>query len=147
MSGNIDERVAVERAEQRAAELGLQVVRPEKDELFVDLDSSEQMLLFKSRLPDISKFISTSAVTRASSSGEEGHYHAYVRLNRPVKSEEERILLQLLLGSDPTRELLSWARIQICGSDCATVFYEKPDVKKPEYEPFQEPHRQVRLED
>jgi hypothetical protein len=40
-----------------------------------------------------------------------GHMHVTVELSRVVTSEQERITLQALLGSDPMRELLNYRRL------------------------------------
>ena len=52
-----------------------------------------------------------------------GNTHCRITLREPL-SDTERILLQLALGSDPVRELLSWGRVRN-GCPYPTLFFEK----------------------
>jgi hypothetical protein len=61
-----------------------------------------------------------------SPSGEPGHAHVVVTLERPVRDMRERIMLQALLGSDPMRELLSWRRLEDgADEDAISLFFER----------------------
>jgi hypothetical protein len=133
LSGLFDELTnSVAQAEERARHLGLQVLRPASDELFVDLDSQIDNEMFAERLRQVLNFVGVTAhFIKISPSGEEWHYHAYVKLTRPVENEYERLVLHLLLGSDRMREYFSWARLTK-GEKDPSVFFEKTN-EKPEY--------------
>jgi hypothetical protein len=105
-----------------------QVVLPSENELFVDLDGEEAVNKFNQQLPRISKYLDITYELRPSPSGEQHRYHVYCKLPRAV-SPMERILLQLLLGSDPIREFLSWALVTK-GDPNPTLFFEKKEAIK-----------------
>jgi hypothetical protein len=100
---------------------GLEVITPKENELLVDIDSAKDLAIFQQRFKQLSKYIKCSFEITESRSG---NYHAYVQLERPVKSEMERLFLQTFLGSDVQRELLSWVRINNNETN-STVFFEK----------------------
>jgi hypothetical protein len=111
----------IESAREKATSLGLVVVFPEPHELFVDIDSKAAMKRFCraiGRLPGVTYLV------RPSPSGRPGRFHIVVTMPGPVGAME-RIALQAMLGSDPTRELLSWMRT-LRGITQPTLFFERP---------------------
>jgi hypothetical protein len=119
-------RQTLEEAFEIAAGKGCVVRVPGPRELFIDIDSDEANVSFE-RLRKACPADLIDRVDRTPSpSGRPGHYHIVVRLNRDLRDDRERVLLQAVLGSDPMRELLSWRRIEN-GSDSASVsiFFEK----------------------
>ena len=150
MSGNLKSRKDLlnEHAWEKAEKLGLDVVLPDDDELFIDLDTPEANEQFHKRIEDIEQFVKTIYVIRPSQSGDPGRNHAYVKLQRPVQSQHERMLLQILLGSDPTRELLSWARTTVKQDAHPVLFFEQKGLGKPVYTTkFRTDDREVRFVD
>ncbi len=108
--------------EEKAAAKGLIVVRPEPNELFLDIDSEADfekfeslILIFKEHRDEL-----CSWTKRPSPSGKPGRYHVVVTLSAPVKDQMERIVLQALLGSDTKRELIAYV------DDRETCLFEKP---------------------
>lgn len=111
--------------EEVAKEKNLQVIYPEKTELFVDIDDRASLYQFYSFLPNVEKTIGTIRITKTPSpSGHDGRFHITVELRRPVKDAFERIMLQALLGSDRLHESLSWVRA-VAGHAHPTCFFEK----------------------
>lgn len=111
---------------QKAEESGKKVILPKEDELFIDIDGAQALDRFNYQLPRIAKYIDIQHEIRPSPSGEDGHYHVYCKVGRAV-DKVERILIQLLLGSDQVREFLSWARW--CeGDPNPTLFFEKEEA-------------------
>ncbi len=115
--------------DKKAKELGLVVRRPEPDELFVDLDGPDARERF-----DRGRALLTAIefghdedqfAVVITPSRRPGHEHAVVNLHRPL-DPYERIAYQLLLGSDPTREVLAMGQIGAGLVNDAVVFFEKP---------------------
>lgn len=125
-----------------AEQNGLDVILPNPNQLFVDIDSEDALAIFVNRVGEIRKWVDLDYLVNSSPSGRKGHYHIYVTLTRNITSENERILLQLLLGSDPSREVMSWARV-VAGNSAPTLFFEK----KEEIEIEQKPLRVITFED
>lgn len=114
-----------ETAREQAAAKGCRVVLPGDDELFIDVDEVGSWLRFVDNFARMSEYLHAAEYeSRPSPSGREGRMHVVVRLGRPVESVYERILLQALLGSDLTREALSWLRAKR-GEENPTLFFEK----------------------
>lgn len=112
------ESTSSEEAMAIAKQKGIRVVLPKKNELLVDLDSYDAK----------EKFLKNASLLRVSDfdlkpSKTPGHYHATVRWFRPVTTQE-RIMLQLLLGSDSTRETHSYIRLGE-GDPNPTLFFEE----------------------
>jgi hypothetical protein len=121
------ENLTLDAALSRAKEKGLSIRVPADNELFLDFDNAQQWNEFiQNRFPALNrilpgcKYVSTPSVSRGV------HRHVVVTLPRTVKSEYERLAMQGALGSDPMRELLSWARIEKGASKYPTLFFEKP---------------------
>lgn len=95
-----------------------------KDELFLDFDGTNapppkfyQNLDILQRLTGYG-FPSVLFTTSKSGSG----IHAYLKLGEDI-DEPTRVMWQAFLGSDPTRELLAWARVQN-GDETPSVLIE-----------------------
>jgi|SRR6185369_2135334 len=106
-----------------AAGAGQQVVEPAEHELFIDIDTEEDFGVFLRHYTVLSQAGYVFGYGAIPSKSGLPHRHVIVYLNRPVRSHEERILLQAALGSDRKRELLSWIRIQN-GNPTPSVFFE-----------------------
>lgn len=111
----------IESAQEKARIRGLQVVFPSPRELQIDIDSAESMDVF---MENIDRLKHDGYEVRPSPSRAIGHYHITVRLLYEV-TPLERIALQAMLGSDLTREILSYARLQR-GIVQPTIFFERP---------------------
>lgn len=119
----------LEEAAAVAATKGCIIVHPSRRELFIDIDSKEAATNFEKCLEVFRKTNVMMVVRRSNSpSGKPGREHIVVRLGREV-SDEERILLQACLGSDPLREMLSLMRLR-AGDEAPTIFFEKKVSKK-----------------
>jgi hypothetical protein len=111
---------------QEAIEKGLNVVYPKNNELLLDIDTEEQIDLFEERFEYIQKYFDCTYEVKNSQSGYP-HCHIYVTFDENTKLNElERIFLQLFLGSDPIRELLSYLRWNN-GDVSPTLLLEKDD--------------------
>ena len=109
-----------------AKELGLRVVLPADNELFLDIDDAKSMEHYLDMLTVLDEN-NIKYETRATESAG-GNNHIYVTLATEV-SPQLRIALQAALGSDRKRELLSALRIML-HLDCpATVFFEVPSAE------------------
>lgn len=110
----------------KARALGLEIVSPHPNEIFLDLDDEAACAVFWENV-QILGAVGTVMDFRVwpSNSRAPWRYHAVVWLTRDVRDANERILLQLLLGSDRLHEALSW-RENFQGLDDVTVFFEAP---------------------
>lgn len=122
-----DFKLDSESAKLEAKARGCHVVYPKDNELQIDIDNKEQYLKFKEMQARLEQNIPDLSITRmqkrVSASGEEGHYHITVTLNRNV-TPIERIALQSCLSSDPIREILSLCRYFVNDPN-PTLFIEK----------------------
>ena len=109
---------------------GLVVVQPGPRELFIDIDDADSFELFLERWEFMQAAIGGSFEERSSPSRKPHRRHIYVTLGRPVTDNAERILLQVLLGSDRLHEILSWCS-HVRGCDTPTLFFEKPEDVRP----------------
>jgi hypothetical protein len=114
----------LEEATALAKAKGRVVVVPKANELFVDIDSEADMERFQRIRVTLESFLSLKVDIRPSPSGRPDRHHIVVTLDREV-TEIERVALQAILGSDPTREALSYRRI-LKGIAPATLFFENP---------------------
>jgi hypothetical protein len=116
-----------EDAVAKAARLGLLLVKPTDEQVFVDLDSLEQTTDFFGRWPEFLKLwpLATYKMT-PSTSGKPGRHHVIVTVSdlKPL-ADHERIALQAALGSDPLREMLAIYHGR-AGYEHTSVFFEKP---------------------
>jgi len=97
----------LESAQEKAKLLGLVVVCPKSNQLFIDIDDASSMRRF---VRCVLRLRGVSYIVRPSPSGLPGHYHITLAMPRTV-TPLERIALQAILGSDSMRELLSWLRL------------------------------------
>lgn len=119
----------LEEAQQAASLKGCIVIFPDRYTLFIDIDSAEAGRNFDKCLEVLQKTEDAVVMRREPSpSGLPGREHIDVRLNR-LMTDEERILLQACLGSDPLREMLSLMRLR-AGDEAPTIFFEKKTSKK-----------------
>jgi hypothetical protein len=102
---------------------GCIVVVPKPDKLFIDIDDAAGLATFNANLERVREIVPFTYRRRSSPSGAQGRYHILAKLSRAV-GLTERILLQALLGSDLTREALSWQRADR-GDPVPTPFFEK----------------------
>lgn len=105
-----------------AAGRNCEVVLPEADELFLDIDTPAQRAQLDAMLPVLSRNgVAISSFDEVTSLN--GRTHVIVRLDRDV-TPTERVAYQACLGSDPVRELLSLLRIVLNTSRPPTVFFK-----------------------
>jgi hypothetical protein len=114
-----------EKAFRDADAKGCIVVLPNPGELLIDIDSEEGANTYARNIgkfeDHIAQIIAGSYMK--SQSGGEWNYHYTIILNRDV-TPLERILFQLMLGSDRTRETLSYIRL-LNNDPNPTLFFEK----------------------
>lgn len=125
------ETLSSEAAVKEAQENGGEVVFPTEFELQLDLDSDQAVDVFKANLPVLEQHLKVKHWGIAPSRSP-GKYHVTLEMIQPLQSNMERILLQACLGSDPKRELLSYARV-MKRDQHPTLFIEggtKPEEKK-----------------
>lgn len=102
---------------------GYEVVYPKDNELFIDIDSEDDLQLFRDQYEIFHRdYKVTSMQMRESRNGLPGR-HVIVTLPFFV-TDIERIAYQAALGSDPVRELLSLRRLKD-EDDHPTLFVEK----------------------
>lgn len=118
-------KIAEEKHKAAAEKKGCFCVYPAENELQIDIDSFEAFGLFYANRRLLGSLIEKTT-DRPSPSNKAGRYHITVYLTRPVKDKFERIALQCLLGSDPTREALSY-KAAVEGVDRPTLFFEKAE--------------------
>lgn len=125
MSGDIG-RATVEAATAAAAARGCVVVQPEPNQLFVDIDSNEDMNFLLAGLARIRARTPVEDRITPSPSGREGRWHVTLTFAERTFTPLERVAFQAALGSDRMRELNSV--IDILDNDpLPTIFFEKPD--------------------
>lgn len=113
-----------EHAPDKAARLGMELVEPKPDEVFVDLDGEAALDEFLCRWNNFIAVYPLSTVQFTTSKS--GNYHAYVRVPdlSPLRTEE-RIAMQAALGSDPLREMIALEHHRD-GYEYPCVFFEMP---------------------
>lgn len=122
--------------EEVAAERGLVCKYPKPNELFVDIDSEEQLNEFQRRLHAFKihdhKFLYAHDTYTQSNSGAP-HYHCVITFpESETFTELERIAYQAALNDDPLKVFLSVLRVSR-GVSNPTTFFEKPEQEtKPE---------------
>lgn len=118
--------ISSKNAHTQAANLNLDIVVPDPNQLQIDIDSLAQEKEFDSLFETFFNNVEGSLQVisnKPSRSGKPGKRHITLTLNRKVTSVE-RILFQALLGSDRKRELLSYVRV-LNGDPEPTLFFEK----------------------
>ena len=108
---------------------GLEVVVPENNQLQLDIDDGPSYDLFLKNKQRFAEYIMPILYVseKPSRSGQPEKKHITITLADEV-TPSDRILYQLFLGSDRTREFLSYLRCTQ-GDDVPTLFLEKPDQK------------------
>lgn len=102
---------------------GCVVVLPEVNQLLIDIDSPDAEVIYNKNKPKFELHIAVILMEERKTS-RNGNTHIYVTLDRNIDASE-RVLFQSFLGSDQTRELLSFVRI--LNEDAhPTLFIEKP---------------------
>lgn len=107
-----DEHDRQHHVDRLAKEHGCTVEVATDDVLLLDLDSAEAVGTFITRIRYARSRgipLGRYELMPSRNSATKGSQHARVHLEQPTPLRE-RILLQALLGSDPTRELLCYAR-------------------------------------
>ncbi len=100
---------------------GGQVVTPQPNQLFIDIDSTEDRAAFGLMLGLLQQFEEAAVVyDKPSPSGKPGHSHVIVELTHPV-TNEQRIMLQAALGTDRKATFFQAMRIQ---ANDPTLFFE-----------------------
>lgn len=113
------------KAFEEAKEEGNIVVLPETNQLLIDIDSPEAEAVYNKNKPKFDMHVA-GIISEERRPSRNGNTHIYVTLDRDI-DERERILYQLFLGSDQTRELLSYIRV-INDDKNPTLFIEKKPV-------------------
>jgi len=114
-----------EKAFKEARNLNQIVVLPEDRQLLIDIDSPEAEAVYNKNKPKFQTHIA-NIVKEERKTSRNGNTHIYVTLDLDFDARE-RILYQLFLGSDQTRELLSYVR-WINEDPHPTLFIEKPTL-------------------
>jgi hypothetical protein len=109
---------------EAAKQMGLNVVVPEPNQLFIDIDNTGAYQHYNQMLGVVNSFFDVVDIDDSPSKSGRPHCHITITLGHPI-SNVERVLLQAILGSDPKRELLSYARL-LRGIKPATLFFELP---------------------
>jgi hypothetical protein len=107
----------------KATRLGLDVVEPQDDEVFVDLDCSHDQYIMEANLALLREKgldIRLVNITRSVN----GNRHAYIKTGFCL-TDIQRVALQAILGSDRKREALAFVNI-VAGVEPVSVFFEKP---------------------
>jgi hypothetical protein len=96
---------------ERKTKEGYKIYFPEDNDVCIDIDNKESLDTFERILEKmVIKTLYSVPTYKTYNSTTPGHMHIIVKW--PWKlTPVERILIQLLLGSDPTRELLSTIRV------------------------------------
>lgn len=103
---------------------GLRVVRPNADQLFIDVDSAKDLEAFEVYFPVLrERYPDAYAIITPSRNKAEGK-HITVTVPGRVFSSVERCAFQAILGSDKMREILSMFEI-LDGDVDPTIFFEK----------------------
>jgi hypothetical protein len=111
-----------EQAFKEASNHGCSVILPESNQLLIDIDSPEAEAIYNKNLPKFQMYVAT-VLDEVRKPSRSGNTHIYVTLDREIDAEE-RILFQSFLGSDQTRELLSYVRV-LNDDKNPTLFIEK----------------------
>lgn len=103
---------------------GWQVVTPQPNQLFIDIDSTEDRAAFDGLMLGLLQQFEVAAVVydKPSLSGEPGHSHVIVELKHPV-TNEQRTMLQAALGTDRKATFFQAMRIQ-ANDPIPTLFFE-----------------------
>lgn len=122
-------------AEEEAKRLNCIVVKPEPNQLQIDIDSEEAYSIFQKRIFEY-KYHSQLSITVETHPSKSGLPKRHITItvndfkNNPhVFNEWERIALQFTLGSDPIRETLNTWRL-LRGSENPSRLFEPKEENK-----------------
>jgi len=101
------------------------LVLPEQDELFLDIDCEDDVPGMMQQLALLTKNKFVCSVTRNTPSKTAGHRHIVIKFPQVV-DDMTRVALQACLGSDRRREILSVLRLLLKVDRPATCFFELP---------------------
>lgn len=116
--------------DEAAESVGASVRRPLPDELFIDADVFDADV-WAWRVGLLQEAIGRLEVVSVLPSKTLGHFHAIVKLDRPVVNAEERIMLELALGSDINRAILGLRDIKDGRPNDSSVFSEFKPIPAP----------------
>lgn len=114
-----------EDAVEKAARLGLTLVQPNPDQVFVDIDSERERVEFLARWLMFLELYPDATYTETRSQNNNWHIYITIPSLSPI-GDHERIALQAALGSDPLREMLAIMHGR-AGYKYTSVFFEKPN--------------------
>lgn len=114
----------------RAKARGCDVLIPEDNELFIDIDTDKQYLEFLSRLAKFPNMMFMQARIKSNKPSASGlpHRHIIVEISENLPPEI-RATMQMFLCSDPVREILAVRRV-LQGVENPIIFIEGGDWKK-----------------
>ncbi len=119
--------------EQVAEDNDCMILRPAENALFLDFDTEEQWLGLDEKIADLlkDKECPHSITAWASKSGAP-HRHVVVAFHTKKFTPGERVLFQMLLGSDPKREFLDARRLfHGVSAENTTCFFEPKKPTEP----------------
>lgn len=115
-----------QRAIDEAAQKNLDVVFPQANELFIDIDNEHSFALYSKQIDILKKYVGVKSVRVQPSKSGLPKRHIYVTLKQDI-TELERVSLQAMMGSDRVRELLGY--VQVKNNDPhPTLFLEKKQL-------------------
>lgn len=102
-----------------AQTMGCTARYPTENEIFCDLDTDEQLAAFLLRFDFLQEILDEYTFTKELMSSRNGNTHAVVTV-MPEITQEVRLMVQSMLGSDPKREMLGLMRYLRTGeaNDC-----------------------------
>jgi hypothetical protein len=108
----------------QATQDNLVVVKPEPNQLFVDIDNLFGQAIYEKNIEKLAGFYTVLSIEyHPSKSGLPNKQHITITLAQPVEPME-RLILQAFLGSDLTREFLGLQRIK-ANDAVPTLFLER----------------------
>jgi hypothetical protein len=115
-----------EKARAQAAVEGLEVVYPQGNQLFIDIDNEHNYRLFNNQLSLVQKFIGyADRKETPSKSGHAWKMHITLTFGPNIAfTAIERLALQAMLGSDRVREILGYIEYKN-GDPTPVLFLEK----------------------
>lgn len=113
---------------RRAKEKGLRAVIPKANQLLLDFDTEEQYVLYKERVKRLNQSIPVVEVYNQPSKSGLPKRHLILEMECDI-DPAGRLVLQQYLGSDPTREFLSFLRT-LQDDPYPTILFERDEMKK-----------------
>jgi hypothetical protein len=96
--------------EEKASKLGLSVFIPLSNEAFLDLDDPKQDIN-EEVLHHINEYLGLTCISTCQTKSVNGNKHLYLRFDAPIP-EIDKVFIQICLGSDMVKELLSFMQIK-----------------------------------